>query len=46
MTSSQFAEECGKRLIEPAIAIENESIVAALRERDDLRVIELLNSEF
>ena len=46
MTSNQFAEECEKRLIAPAIALENEAIRMALAERDDAKVIELLESEF
>ena len=46
MTKLQFVIECGKVLIEPALALENEEIVKALREKDDKKVIELLKTEF
>lgn len=46
MTKSEFMYECGKRLIEPSIALENESIEKALIERDGEKVITLLDSEF
>mgnify|MGYP001448202754 CR=1 FL=1 len=46
MTKSEFMYECGKRLIEPSIALENESIEAALLARDYEKVVSLLDNEF
>lgn len=46
MTANEFNAECVSRTIDPAIALENEEIVAALRARDDEKVIALLNEEF
>lgn len=42
----EFIAECNKRLIFKSVAIENENIKQALRERDDKKVIELLDNEF
>lgn len=46
MTREEFIDECDKRLIDPNLAIENEQIRERLRNRDDLAVIALLESEF
>ena len=46
MTYSDFISECEKRTIEVVIALENEEIESALLERDDKRVVDLLDSEF
>ncbi len=46
MTKAQFQAECGQRLIDPSIALENEDIVEALHLRDDALVIQLLDEEF
>lgn len=46
MTANEFAAECAARTIDPALALENENITAALRARDDARVREILDTEF
>ena len=46
MKQSEFIHECNKRTIAPAIALENEAVSNALKERDDLKVIQALDSEF
>ena len=46
MTITTFETLCGELLIDPALALENEAIRAALAERDDGQVKELLESEF
>lgn len=46
MTKIQFAIECGKRLIDPDIALENENIERFLKERNDEKVLEALDKEF
>jgi len=46
MTQTEFNIECSKRLINPAVALENEKIVAALFDRLDELVLTLLDSEF
>ena len=46
MTRNEFASECTRRTIEPGIALENENICEALKERDDKRVLWVLDNEF
>jgi len=46
MTKLEFMCECGQRLIDPSLALENENIEKALIERDSEKVIALLESEF
>lgn len=46
MKQSNFVAECVKRCIDPAIALENDNIRAALRVRDDEKVKEILDKEF
>jgi hypothetical protein len=46
MTQSQFTFECAERTIDPQIALENEELCDALRDRDDAEVIRILNEEF
>ena len=46
MTQTQFQILCGEYLIEPNMALENENICAALRERDDEQVKQILENEF
>lgn len=46
MRKEKFTYECGNRTIDPVIALENEKIVQALKDRDDERVLSLLDSEF
>ena len=46
MTRNEFASECAQRTIAPEIALENENILDALKERNDERVLWLLDNEF
>ena len=46
MTANQFAALCLEHSVEPSIALENDELVKALRERDDERVIEIITNEF
>lgn len=46
MTQDQFAMLCEEYLIDPAVALENESIVEALEAGDDVEVRRLLQEEF
>lgn len=46
MTANQFSIICGKLLIDEGIALENQNIVKALKQRNDKKVIELLKTEF
>lgn len=46
MTYAEFLEECNKRAIYKSVAIENEKIKEALRNRDDEKVKQLLDTEF
>ena len=46
MKCSEFETLCGELLIDPEIALENENIVDALKDRDDEKVIELLKNDF
>lgn len=46
MTQTQFAHECAKRTIDPQLALENDELCDALRERDDESVIRILNEQF
>ena len=46
MTANQFQALCGEMLVDPALALENEDIREALRNRDDEQVKELLETEF
>jgi hypothetical protein len=46
MTQTQFFIECAKRTIEPSIALENENLREALKNRNDETVIHILNEEF
>lgn len=46
MTRNEFNELCETHLIQPTIALENGGIVQALLERNDERVIEILETEF
>jgi len=45
MNYYDFIEECAARRVAPAVALENEEIKQALRDDDDKKVIELLESE-
>jgi hypothetical protein len=46
MTSTQFQILCGKYLIDVEIALENENILNALRNKDDEEVERILTEEF
>jgi len=47
MTKSHFAALCAIRYIDPALALENENILAALRDGGDVQEIEeILDAEF
>tara|TARA_R100001530_G_scaffold17508_1_gene15163 strand:+ start:385 stop:525 length:141 start_codon:yes stop_codon:yes gene_type:complete len=46
MTSTQFQILCGKYLIDVGIALENENILNALRNKDDEEVERILTEEF
>ena len=46
MTANQFDALCQKYLIAPSVALEDEEIVKALREKDDAKVEALLQSNF
>lgn len=46
MTQTQFITECNARYIEPAIALENDELVQALKNRDDDAVISILDNQF
>ena len=46
MTRSEFDALCSKYLIHPAIALENEDIVAAIKEKDATKVEDLLKNNF
>jgi hypothetical protein len=43
---NQFAEACENHGISPAVALENDNIVEALRQRDLTEVVRLLREEF
>jgi hypothetical protein len=46
VTRNEFAAECASRLIDPALALENETVRAALKARDDHVILETLDTEF
>ena len=46
MKFSKFVIECNKNLIAPNIALENESIIKALKERNDKKIIYILHNDF
>ena len=46
MTQTQFFAECAQRTIEPSIALENDDLCDALRERDDAAVLRILDEQF
>ena len=46
MTQNQFNTLCNEHGIAPSIALENEELIEALRERDDERVIQIITEEF
>jgi hypothetical protein len=46
MTKTEFMTECAKRTIDPQLALENDELCEALKDRDDVEVIRILNEEF
>ena len=46
MTQTEFLAECLSRTIDPEFALENEDIIQALKNRDDVAVITILNNNF
>lgn len=46
MTQNQFNALCNEHGIAPSIALENEELIEALRERNDEQVIEILTNNF
>ena len=46
MKEREFSYYCIDRAIHPDIALENKKIIKALEDRDDKKVINLLNTEF
>ena len=46
MTQTEFQILCGEYLIEPNMALENENICDALRQRDAEQVKRILETEF
>lgn len=46
MSRNQFDALCSKYLIDPAIALENEEIVEALKAKDDAKVEQILKTQF
>lgn len=46
MTQLQFIAKCGQYLIDPALALENENIASALRDRNYELIETILREEF
>ena len=47
MTMNQFAALCGKHLIAPEVALENDAVVSALKRKATLAELEsILTAEF
>jgi hypothetical protein len=46
MNRHDFYALCGELLIDPGIALENDDLRAALRDRDDAEVERILTEEF
>jgi hypothetical protein len=46
MTMMQFQIACGERLLDEGIALENEHVKQALKDRNDEEVLRLLDEEF
>ena len=46
MTRNEFNAACGARLIDPALALESDTIRAALMARDDAAVLTTLDQDF
>lgn len=46
MTQDQFNQACAQRTIDPSIALENDELCEALRERDDEAALRILDEQF
>jgi hypothetical protein len=46
MKYSEFLIECGRRLIDPAVVLENENICNALKDCDYDKVLHILDNEY
>jgi len=46
MTQNEFVAKCEQLCVAPELALENDEIVSALKDRDDALVIELLHTQF
>jgi hypothetical protein len=46
MTQNEFAALCGAYLIDPAIALENDNVIAAIKAADVAGLIAILENEF
>ncbi len=46
MTRRAFYDLCTSLLIYPLVALENENIKEALRDRDDVKVLAILKEQF
>jgi hypothetical protein len=46
MTQNQFFTLCNDHCIDPDIALENDNLRQALKDKDDKKVIEILTNEF
>jgi hypothetical protein len=46
MTQNEFVFACVSRTLDPQLVIENDDVKEALRERDDDKVRQLLDSEY
>jgi hypothetical protein len=46
MTKTEFMALCGERMIDVDIALENENLVQALKDKDFDMVVNILDNEF
>lgn len=46
MTQNQFATLCDQYSIDPAIALENDNVIAAIRAGDAAALVNILQNEF
>jgi hypothetical protein len=46
MTQNEFVAKCAQLSVAPELALENDLIVSALKDRDDAQVILLLTTQF
>lgn len=46
MTLTEFGNECAKRTIDPAIAMESEAVLWAIEDRDWERLLKILDTGF